>query len=111
MIKHYSQGEIRRLAADYDVQGAVHLPGFVGNAGLTRLQEVVDAALATADPVSPSQRSEGRLTLRYLWRENPDLRQMLLQQAVAEPIARIIGSKTLRFWFDLTFMPSCCIRA
>jgi ectoine hydroxylase-related dioxygenase (phytanoyl-CoA dioxygenase family) len=110
MIKHYSEGEIRRLAAGYNARGAVHLPGFLGNDALTRLQEVVDAAIAmidqpqTADPVSAAVRSEGRLTLRYLWRRSADLRQVLLQQAVAEPIARIVGSKTLRFWFDLTFV-------
>ncbi len=110
MIKHYGDGDIRCLAADYGTHGAVHLPGFLGDEELARLQDVVDAAAATvdqprtADQASSSLRSDGRLTIRYLWRDNAALRQVLLQRAIAEPIARIIGSKTLRFWFDLTFV-------
>jgi ectoine hydroxylase-related dioxygenase (phytanoyl-CoA dioxygenase family) len=110
MIRHYCEDDIRRLAADYDTHGAVHLPGFLGNEALARLQAVIHAAIAaieqpqTTNSVSSVVRSDGRLTLRYLWRTSADLRQVLLQQAVAEPIARIIGSKTLRFWFDLTFV-------
>jgi ectoine hydroxylase-related dioxygenase (phytanoyl-CoA dioxygenase family) len=86
------------------------LPGFFGDEELARLQDVVDAAAATidqprtADQASSSLRSDGRLTIRYLWRDSADLRQVLLQRAIAHPIARIIGSRTLRFWFDLTFV-------
>jgi hypothetical protein len=110
MIKRYSEGDIRCLAADYGTHGAVHLPGFLGNEALARLQDVVDAATATidrprtADQASSCLRSDGRLAIRYLWRDSADLRQVLLQRAVAQPVARIIGSKTLRFWFDLTFV-------
>ena len=110
MIKHYDEDEIRRLATDYDVHGAIHLPGFLGNESLSRLQGVVDTAIATlGQPHRMGQaasflRSEGRLTMRYLWRDNADLRQVLLQPALAQFIANIIGSKTLRFWFDLTFV-------
>lgn len=110
MIKHYSDTEVRRLAEDYDTHGAVHLPAFVGSDALARLQAVVHASMATlqqpraANQVSSYLRSEGRLTLRYLWRDSVELQQVLLQRAVAQPIARIIGSRTLRFWFDLTFV-------
>jgi ectoine hydroxylase-related dioxygenase (phytanoyl-CoA dioxygenase family) len=110
MIKHYGADEIRQLAVDYDVHGAVHLPGFLGNEALGRLQAIVDKAIAaieqprTADQASSHLRSEGRLTVRYLWRDSAELREVLLQRAVAQPIASIVGSKTLRFWFDLTFV-------
>src|SRR5258708_27187550 len=110
MIKHYGDGDIRCLAADYGSHGVVHLPGFLGDEELARLQNAVDAAAATIDQprtanqASSSLRSDGRLTVRYLWRDNADLRQVLLQRAIAQPIARIIGSKTLRISFDLTFM-------
>jgi ectoine hydroxylase-related dioxygenase (phytanoyl-CoA dioxygenase family) len=110
MIKQYGEDDIRRLAADYGIHGAAHLPGFLGDEELARLQGVVEAAAATidqprtADQASSSLRSAGRLTIRYLWRDNAALRQVLLQRAIAQPIARIIGSKTLRFWFDLTFV-------
>ena len=110
MIKQYGEDEIRHLAADYDTHGAVHLPGFLDNGALSRLQAVVDTAIETmerprsADQASSYQRSEGRLTLRYLWRDSAALREVLLQRAVAQPIARIVGSRTLRFWFDLTFV-------
>jgi ectoine hydroxylase-related dioxygenase (phytanoyl-CoA dioxygenase family) len=110
VIKHYCEGDIRCLAPDYDTHGAVHLPGFLGNEALAQLQDVVDVAIATidqprtADQAASCLRSDGRLTIRYLWRDNAELRQVLLQRAIAQPIARIIGSKTLRFWFDLTFV-------
>jgi ectoine hydroxylase-related dioxygenase (phytanoyl-CoA dioxygenase family) len=110
VIKVYGDDDIGSLAADYGTHGAIHLPGFLGDEELARLQEIVDTAITTIDqprtanPVASAVRSDGRLTLRYLWRESADLRQLLLQRAVAQPIARIIGSKTLRFWFDLTFV-------
>jgi ectoine hydroxylase-related dioxygenase (phytanoyl-CoA dioxygenase family) len=110
MIKHYDVGDIRRLALDYDAHGAVHLPGFLGDEPLARLQGVVDAAISQVDQPrsagtsSSSVRLEGRLTIRYLWRESAALRKVLLQREVARIIAGIIGSQTLRFWFDLTFV-------
>jgi ectoine hydroxylase-related dioxygenase (phytanoyl-CoA dioxygenase family) len=110
VIKRYGAEEIRHLAADYAVHGAVHLPGFLGDEELARLQEIVTTAAATIDEpraagqARSSQRSDGRLTVRYLWRDRTDLREVLLQQTVARPIAHIIGSTTLRFWFDLTFL-------
>jgi ectoine hydroxylase-related dioxygenase (phytanoyl-CoA dioxygenase family) len=110
VIKQYSGDDIRCLATDYDIHGAVHLPGFLGQEELARLQNIVDTAAATVDQAPTatlarsSQRAEGRLTMRYLWRDSAELREILLQEAVAGPIARIIGSKTLRFWFDLTFV-------
>jgi ectoine hydroxylase-related dioxygenase (phytanoyl-CoA dioxygenase family) len=110
MIRDYNENEIRRLAADYATHGAVHLPGFLGEETLGRLHSVVDAAILAAErpratsPAYSSLRSQGRLTVRYLWRDSPELRQVLLQPAVAQPIARIVGTRTLRFWFDLTFV-------
>lgn len=110
MIRHYTEEDIRHLAADYQAHGAIHLPGFLGDEALSQLHSTVDAAILAADqPRTASQassnlRSQGRLTVRYLWRDNPGLRQVLLQRAVAQPIARIVGSRTLRFWFDLTFV-------
>jgi ectoine hydroxylase-related dioxygenase (phytanoyl-CoA dioxygenase family) len=44
------------------------------------------------------------MTIRYLWRENPVVRDFLLRDEMAATIARIVGTKTLRFWFDLTFI-------
>jgi ectoine hydroxylase-related dioxygenase (phytanoyl-CoA dioxygenase family) len=110
MIKRYCENDIRRLAADYEQHGAIHLPGFLGNEALTRLQDIVDEAIGrvdqprTADQAFSYVRSDGRLTFRYLWRDSAALREVLLQKAIAQPIAHIIGSKTLRFWFDLTFV-------
>jgi ectoine hydroxylase-related dioxygenase (phytanoyl-CoA dioxygenase family) len=44
------------------------------------------------------------MTIRYMWRENEFIRNFLLRPEMAEPIARIADTKTLRFWFDLTFI-------
>ena len=107
MIRHYDACDIRKLAADYGVHGVVYLPGFLGQEELARLQHIVDTTInqpPTPGQAFSSQSSEGRLTMRYLWRDNVDLRNVLFQQAVAKPIADIVGSRTLRFWFDLTFV-------
>jgi ectoine hydroxylase-related dioxygenase (phytanoyl-CoA dioxygenase family) len=101
VIRHYSAYDICSLAADYAEHGAIHLPGFLGQEELTRLRGTVDSMIE--QPAS-CQTSEGRLTMRYLWREHAAVRDVLLQRAVAKPIAQIVGSRTLRFWFDLTFV-------
>jgi ectoine hydroxylase-related dioxygenase (phytanoyl-CoA dioxygenase family) len=110
MTRQYSEADIRHLGADYEAHGAVHMPGFLGDEALGRLHSIVEAAIIAADQpqagnqASSSQRSQGRLTVRYLWRDSADLRQLLLRREVAQPIARIVGTRTLRFWFDLTFV-------
>jgi ectoine hydroxylase-related dioxygenase (phytanoyl-CoA dioxygenase family) len=101
VIRHYSAYDICSLAADYAEHGAIHLPGFLGQEELTRLQGTVDSMI---EQPAACQTSEGRLTMRYLWREHATVRDVLLQRAVAKPIAEIVGSRTLRFWFDLTFV-------
>lgn len=109
MIKHYNAYDIRSLAVDYQTHGVIHLPGFLQAEALTRLQRIV-ATTIDQPPLPgrafPRQTAEGRLTLRYLWRDSAELRDVLFQQAMAKPIADIVGSKTLRFWFDLTFVHS-----
>lgn len=102
MIRHYTAYDICSLAADYSEHGAIHLPGFLGQDDLARLQNTVDSMIE--QPPAASQTSEGRLTMRYLWRDHAAVRDVLLQRAVAQPIADIVGSRTLRFWFDLTFI-------
>jgi len=101
VIRHYSAYDICSLATGYAEHGAIHLPGFLGPEELTRLRGTVDSMI---EQPAACQTAEGRLTMRYLWREHAAVRDVLLQRAVAKPIAEIVGSRTLRFWFDLTFV-------
>jgi ectoine hydroxylase-related dioxygenase (phytanoyl-CoA dioxygenase family) len=98
MPRTYTDSELQQLAAFYDEHGAVHLPGLL-DADIVRvvLGEIDRAAAASSGP-------GGRMTIRSQSEENPVIREFLFQRALAEPIARLCGSRELQFWFDLTFI-------
>ncbi len=110
MVKKYSEDTLSEMAAYYDEHGVVKLPGLIEPEQVDRMLGEIDKAAARADePPAPGDelsfgKAEGRLTIRYLWRNNPVIRDFVLQPELAYPIARIVGSEQLKFWFDLTFM-------
>ena len=110
MAKRYSESELAEFKRFYEEHGVVKLPGLIDPVWTAKIQAEIDKAIAHADDVrGPDQalsygRAEGRMTIRHQWRENPVVREFLLRSELAEPIARIVGSETLRFWFDLTFI-------
>jgi ectoine hydroxylase-related dioxygenase (phytanoyl-CoA dioxygenase family) len=75
-----------------------------------RIQAAIDETALLADGPQPPDRdlsfgrAEGRMTIRYQWRSVPAVRDFLLRPELAEPIARICNTQTLRLWFDLTFI-------
>ena len=110
MVKKYTDAEIDTMAAFYEEHGAVKLPGLIEPEWVKTILETIDATAARADEPQPPGRdlsfgrAEGRMTIRYMWRDVPVVREFLLRPDLAEPIARIVRTHQLRFWFDLTFM-------
>lgn len=110
MVKRYTDAEIAELAAFYEEHGVVRLPGLIEPDWVERILATIDETAALADAPQPPGRDlsfgrgDGRMTIRYMWRDVPLVREFLLRRELAEPIARIVGTKTLRFWFDLTFI-------
>lgn len=110
MVKRYTDAEIADLTAYYQEHGAVRLAGLIEPEWVERILATIDETSHLADQPQPPGRDlsfgrgDGRMTIRYMWRDVPVVREFLLRPELAEPIARIVGTKTLRFWFDLTFI-------
>ena len=110
MAQKYSDDQLAEMADFYHEHGAVKLPGLVDPVWAQKVMAAIDHAIACySDQRVPGValsygRGDGRMTIRYMWRENPLIREFLFRDALAEPIAKISRSKELRFWFDLTFV-------
>jgi ectoine hydroxylase-related dioxygenase (phytanoyl-CoA dioxygenase family) len=110
MIKRYTDAEIAEYAAFYEEHGVVRLPGLVPQEDVNNILATIDEVAKKSDePREPGEalsfgKAQGRMTIRYMWHKQPVVRKFMLQPALAEPLARILNTKELRFWFDLTFM-------
>lgn len=110
MIKRYTDEQIAEFTAFYEEHGVVKLPGLVSPEWVDKILATIDEVAKLADqPRKPGEalsfgKADGRMTIRYMWHEHPLIRQFMLQPALAEPLARIMKSEELRFWFDLTFI-------
>ncbi|WP_304164570.1 phytanoyl-CoA dioxygenase family protein [Phenylobacterium aquaticum] len=110
MVKKYTDAEIADLRAYYEEHGVVKLTGFIEPEWVDKVLGAIDDAAARSDEPIPAGaglsfgKADGRMTIRHQWRENPTIREFLLNPEMARVVAKIVGSKTLRFWFDLTFM-------
>jgi ectoine hydroxylase-related dioxygenase (phytanoyl-CoA dioxygenase family) len=110
MVKTFTPDELDSFAAFYEEHGVVKLPGLIEPEWVDKIRAAIEDAEARVDEVRPAGSgvsygvAPGRMTIRHLWRENPVVREFLLRPEMAEPIARIVGSKRLRFWADLTFI-------
>jgi ectoine hydroxylase-related dioxygenase (phytanoyl-CoA dioxygenase family) len=110
MLRRYSEDDLQAMTAHYETHGVVKLPGLIEPEWVDRILAAIDSTARLADGPQPPDRDlsfgrgDGRMTIRYMWRDVPVVRDFLLRPELAEPIARIVGTKTLRFWFDLTFM-------
>ena len=109
MAKRYTDEELWEFARYYDSHGAVKLPGLVEPQAVETILKEVDLAAAHADEEPPTYavsygRGPGRMTIRYMWRVNPVVKQFLLQKDLVDAVARIVDTTQLRLWFDLTFI-------
>jgi ectoine hydroxylase-related dioxygenase (phytanoyl-CoA dioxygenase family) len=109
MIRQYSDSELSDLAEFYEEHGAVQLKGLIDPKDAARVLDVADEIAAQVDderePGSDLSygQAAGRMTIRYMWREVQEIRDFLLRAELSRALAKIVGTKQLQFWFDLTF--------
>ncbi len=110
MIRTYSDEQLQEFRAFYQEHGAVKLPGLLDAETVARTLAAIDTMARRADdPIPPDAdlsygRATGRMTIRHIWRHDPDVRDLMMNPALSRPIASIVASGQLRFWYDLTFM-------
>jgi len=110
MPRRYTEDELDEMSAFYEEHGVVKLPGLIEPEWVERILATIDETAARADAPPPPDsdlsfgKAEGRMTIRYMWREIPTVREFLLRPDLARPIARITRTERLYFWFDLTFI-------
>lgn len=110
MVAKYTDAQVNEFKAFYEQHGVVKLPGLLDAAVVAQLLTVVDETAAKVDaPPTPTQglsfgTAPGRMTIRHQWRENPFVRDFLLRPELVDTMARIVDTKELRFWYDLTFI-------
>jgi ectoine hydroxylase-related dioxygenase (phytanoyl-CoA dioxygenase family) len=112
-------------AETYARDGVVHVPGLLAADWVERLTGVVTRARADltgrhesinpvlgatasahADgyPTAEYSAAPGRCTIRWLWRDRPEVRAFFTDSGVAPVVAAVIGAHRLQYWFDLTFI-------
>lgn len=123
----FSTDERDAFRAAYQRDGVVHVPGLLTPewtarllAGLRRARAILtEGATAAVNPVqgraaTPAattpgfgtaefSEAPGRLTLRWLWRDDPAVRSFFTDSGVAPVVAAVIGARRLQYWYDLTF--------
>lgn len=105
----YSDTELEKMADFYAAHGVAYLPRLVEQPWVPRLLAEIDAAAARAGQTHPDSvvtygAGPGRMTIRWLWRESPLLRDFMTDPALGEVVARVIRSSKVRFWYDNTFI-------
>ncbi len=110
MVRVYSDSELDDFAAFYDEHGAVRLPGLIEPDTVSEILDTIGEVRKRVDePRAPGETpfffaAPGKLTINRMWTEQSAVRDLVLREELARPIARIARSKQLRFWFDLTFI-------
>jgi ectoine hydroxylase-related dioxygenase (phytanoyl-CoA dioxygenase family) len=122
----FSTAELAALRETYQRDGVVHLPGLLTPAwtarllaALQRARQVLTAGAAAVNPMqgrtaasaatapgfatAEFSQAPGRLTMRWLWRDDPEVRSFFTDSGVAPVVAAVIGARRLQYWYDLTF--------
>ena len=123
----YSPPELAEFARQYAADGVVRVPGLLAGDWVARLTRIVErartdltqlrvatnpvlgpaaapAARTHAYPTAEHSTAPGRCTIRWLWRDVPEVRAFFTDSGVAPVVAAIISARRLQYWFDLTFM-------
>jgi hypothetical protein len=99
--------DIPALRKAYAKDGAVKLPGLVSSAWVERLRAAFTEFLKR-DPGEVYSTNfghgPGRTTIRFMWREEPELLRFARGSGVAPVIGGIVGASFLRFWYDNSFI-------
>ena len=99
-----------KLSEIYRRDGAVLVPGLLSPDWVARLKAVIDNVCADEEsfrvgrPNFEVRRAPGRASIRWLWRDEPDVAAFFTDSDVASTVAKIIGAGRLQYWYDLTFV-------
>ncbi len=124
----YSATQLETFREVYRSDGAVHLPGLLTPAwtgrltvALRRARETLTARTGSAVnpmqgripsptpaagdvyPTAEYSQAPGRLTIRWLWRDDAAVRSFFTDSGVADVVGAVIGAQRLQYWYDLTF--------
>jgi ectoine hydroxylase-related dioxygenase (phytanoyl-CoA dioxygenase family) len=122
----FSADELDAFRQAYQRDGVVHVPGLLTPAWTARLlgalqharEVLTSGAAAAVDPMqgrttttaatpgfstAEFSQAPGRLTIRWLWRDEPQVRSFFTDSGVAPVVAAVIGARRLQYWYDLTF--------
>ncbi len=99
--------DIPALKHAYAADGVVKLPGLVSADWVARLRAAFDEFLKR-DPGEVYStyfgHGPGRTSIRFMWREMPELLTFAKESGVAPVIGAIVGASFLRFWYDNSFI-------
>lgn len=124
----FEAADFEQFRATYQRDGVVHVPGLLSPEWTERLTRALRHARETltshaesaVDPMkvraTPRPADSGleyptaefsqateRLTIRWLWRDDPEIRAFFTDSGVARVVGAIIGARRLQYWYDLTF--------
>jgi ectoine hydroxylase-related dioxygenase (phytanoyl-CoA dioxygenase family) len=122
----YAAAALAGFAATYARDGVVHIPGLLDAEWVQRLVRIIgearqslqqqsatppvgvpDAAAARAASggrTAEYSHAPGRFTIRWLWRDDAEVRRFFTHSGVAPVVAAVIGAQRLQYWYDLTFI-------
>jgi ectoine hydroxylase-related dioxygenase (phytanoyl-CoA dioxygenase family) len=101
-MRALTSGEVDTFQRD----GVVLVRDAVGPEWLDRLHRLVDSILTrpgewVSDTGDRRRDGLGRsLDVRYLWRENADVRQFIFESGIARLVGQAMATRELRFYFD-----------
>lgn len=95
-----SEVEIERFAVD----GVVKLDGVLGPDLIDEVLELADRQLKTPGPwttdTNPGSLVDRQFTTRYLWPDDDVVRRVAFDSGVARIAAELMGSTSVRLYFD-----------
>lgn len=90
----------------YHRDGVICVRGVFGEPWLTRMAEAVDRVAAEPTPfgVAQNQPDNGFANDLFMWRSDDDFRDFVLESPAASYAQRILGSPTVRLFYDQLFV-------
>jgi ectoine hydroxylase-related dioxygenase (phytanoyl-CoA dioxygenase family) len=110
MPDRYTPAQLAAFRADYERDGAVVVPGLMEAHWVETIKGIVTHVrthvddLAKIGPTVECGRGRGRITLRWLWRDMPQMRAFFETSDVYRYVAAVIGAQRVQYWYDLTFL-------
>ncbi len=88
----------------FATDGVVKVEQVVDEAWVDRLLEVADRQLAEPGPwvsdTNPGAEHDRLFTTRYLWQDDPTVRDFVFTSGIAGLVGELVGSSSMRFYFD-----------